>query len=231
MRLLPLPHLPGRGGYKYMYKMTEDEFQGYLDAGIRYELLYLEQQEELEEAYEDIFGTQTGWDYVNGSIYSETLNVADYAIYLVELKEKHKKVRELCERRVWVFKRAFELLTDEEKFIYRNNSRVYKNYDSQHEVLRKLQKHIEEIVSTIPDLQEKEKKFFESEREARVVAAYDRMVDKMSVDDLVVNPQVVKKSVKPVIQLNLMKDLNPKDTNFFEKFSKAASEMVYKNVF
>lgn len=214
-----------------MYRMTENEFRSYLDAGIRYELLCLKQEEEIEEAHEDIHGTRTGWDYVHGAIYSESLNVADYAIYLVDLKEKHKKVRELCERHIWVFKRGFERLTDEEQFIYRKSPATFKDYELYHQVLDKIRNYLEEIVSTIPDLQIKEKKFFESEREAKMVAAYDRMVDKMNIDDLVVNPQVVRKSETPVIKLDLMKELNPKDANFFEKFSKAASEMVLKNVF
>ncbi|WP_391119376.1 hypothetical protein [Psychrobacillus sp. L3] len=198
-----------------MYKMTDTELHRYLNATTTYERLCIEQQEELEEAYENVFGTRTSWDYEQGKIYSESLNVADYAIYLVDLKGKHKNDRELWERRIRVFKRALYCLTDEEQFIYRKSPATFKDYELYHKILDTLRNYLEEIVSTIPELQEKEKKFFESASEAREVARYDAKVDKMSMLELLEDSDISSRK-------DILKNLNPTDSNVFEKFTRAA---------
>jgi hypothetical protein len=210
-----LPHLLGRTDI-YVYQMTESEFHKYLNAQSTYEKLCWDQEEEIEEAYEDIHPTRCGYDYEQGRTFSESINVADYAIYLVDLKDKHKKERKLCEDRIRVFGRAWDSLTNEERFIYNKGRQTLADYENYHVLLDKIKNNLEKIVSTIPELQKKDVGFSQDE-----IARYDAKVDKMSMSELLEVSDTDS-------QGNVLKSLNPTESNFFERFSKAAAETSKK---
>ena len=75
-----------------MYRMSRSEFWQYKIAKARLKELRKLHEIELQEAYDNIHPTRTAVDYHIGRIYVESINPADYAIYLIDLQEEHKRI-------------------------------------------------------------------------------------------------------------------------------------------
>ena len=115
---------------------------------------------ELEQAYENIHPTRTAFDYDQKRLYQESVNVEDYAIYLVELQEEHERIENWWKIRLEAYKEA-------EK---RSNGQ-----------LKKIKEILSEIISENPELQRKFPNDFYSFED---VEEYDRRIDNMSVEEL-----------------------------------------------
>lgn len=131
-----------------MNKMGMYEFKQYLDSP----QLLAEKQREYrlfeKRGYADIHPTRIGYDYGQGKMFKESLNVADYAIWLVESKEIIEKELEFWEQRVVMLQRAINILSDEEWLVY-NDFRQDKDVNRSviEPVLLKLKVELEIIVS------------------------------------------------------------------------------------
>lgn len=138
-----------------MYEMSKAELQQYLYSETRYKELCKQQALELKRAYADIHPTRTGYDYGQGKIYSESINVADYAIYLIDLKADFKRHQEWWFKRVCVYRKAFSRLSVEDQKVFMGYRIIHFNFLEHDRVLNDLFDHIEKIVNTIQELHRK----------------------------------------------------------------------------
>ncbi|MBO1005777.1 hypothetical protein [Pseudogracilibacillus auburnensis] len=161
-----------------MYRMSESEFMQYEMAEMRLSQLKMNHAAELQQAYDNIHPTRMGFDYHLGRIFSESLNPADYAIYLVEMREEHELIEKWWGSRATAFKRAFDLLTDEQKEVF--NSLGYGMHRERLRARSEVKEHLETIVLATPELQRKvvPPELLEDLKEV------DREIDNMSMDEL-----------------------------------------------
>lgn len=131
-----------------MNKMGMYEFKQYLDSP----QLLAEKQREYrlfeQRGYADIHPTRMGYDYGQGKMFKESLNVADYAIWLVESKEIIEKEVEFWEQRVVMLQKAIDTLSDDEWLSFkdfRQNKHV--NRSVIEPILLKLKKELEVVIS------------------------------------------------------------------------------------
>ena len=143
-----------------MYRLSETEFIQYRMAERFLNDTRQRHAIELEEAYENIHPTRTAFDYEQKKLYSESINVEEYAIYLVELQEEHKRIEKWWEIRLEAYKEADK----------RSNGQ-----------LEKIKEILSEIISENPELQRKFPNDFYSFED---VEEYDRRIDNMSVEEL-----------------------------------------------
>lgn len=164
-----------------MYFMGMFEFKRYMDAADTLEELKQEQDAVIQGAYEDIHPTRVHYDYEQGKMFSESLNVADYAIWLIEKKESHSRHREFWERRATTFDSVKNVLSEEEKILLEEVKSSDPSIGMEHrKVIEKLKKHLERAISN------------RSHREALVdlstipndVEEWDRKVEAMSEAEL-----------------------------------------------
>lgn len=95
--------------------LGQTEFLEYLYAEKGYDELIYEQRLRLTRIYDDVCPTITGFDYDGGRIFSTSINVADYAIAIVEVREWMEKERIKQFRKVCVYRQAFERLNPVEQ--------------------------------------------------------------------------------------------------------------------
>src|SRR5690625_7143467 len=95
-----------------MYKVTFSEFMQYRMAERRLNEMKLQHEAELQQAYDNIKPTITAVNYDLGQMYAESIDPAEYAIYLVELQEKHEQQQSYWRERTEVFKQALQQLED-----------------------------------------------------------------------------------------------------------------------
>lgn len=136
-----------------MYRLSEYEFRQYEMAEVRLTILKNQHKEELQDAYDGIHPTRTCFDYEQGSVYQESINPAEYAIYLVELQEEHERIEKWWKLRVDAYKEAFSQLDGKEQSLL--NTRSYGQYKERQQALNKVREHLAAIISTKPELQRK----------------------------------------------------------------------------
>lgn len=170
-----------------MYVMGMIEFRRYMRAEERLQELRARQQEELQNAYDDIHPTRVAYDYERCETYSESLNVEDYAIWLVEIQQTHKKQRKYWIRRANAFNAALEKLSEEKQEIFKsvwiNKNRPNAKY---RKVQDELRNELAKVVSSTPMLQRKRPRPKEQPKEdyAISVEEWDKMVDAMPTNEL-----------------------------------------------
>lgn len=146
-----------------MYHMSESEFMQYEIAEIRLKELRSKHADELQDAYDGIHPTRTVFDYERG-VYSESVNPADYAIYLVELREEHERIEKWWELRAIAYQDALNQLAEPE-----------------HAQARKEIKGILSLlIENRPDLQRR----FIPLDDLDDIEEVDRRIDQMSMDEL-----------------------------------------------
>lgn len=99
-----------------MSLMGSYEFYQYVNAEMILEELEQKQALEIQRLYNDIHPTMTTRDSL--SIYAVSLNVADHAIWIADLKEKHKQHRQFYINRSQVFRKVLNRLSEEEQALF-----------------------------------------------------------------------------------------------------------------
>lgn len=159
-----------------MYRMSNSEFIQYQSAERRLRELRIQHAYELQQAYDGINPTITRFDYESGSIHSESINPADYAIYLIELKEEHQRQQRWWRLRAEAYQEALQKLTEEERMdLY--GSGPYRQVDA---ARKKLKEILTKIVETRQDL----KRQFSSFNSFEDVEEADRQIEKMNMKEL-----------------------------------------------
>lgn len=138
-----------------MYRMKKYEVKQYENAEAILKDLQLKHREELEDAYDSISPTQTQVDYDTGRFYVGSVDPSEYAIYLVEMQEKHKKIEKHWILRAEAYKSALKKCAGDKG---------------------KIIETLSEIVADIPELQ---RNHVISE-ELESLEEYDKRVDGMS---------------------------------------------------
>ncbi len=95
--------------------MNKHDFSMYERAEGHMEYLRRAHAEEVEAAYDNIHPTRSCFDYDTGKIISESINPCDYAIYLIDLQNRHEREKKWWEEKARIYKSAYESLTDEEQ--------------------------------------------------------------------------------------------------------------------
>lgn len=134
-----------------MYQLSEYEFYQYEIAENRLKALREKHDEELQEAYEGINPTMTCYDYGLCNIYVGSVDPAEYAVYLVELQEKHKQIEEWWSKRAKAYKQAFYRLTESDRACLINNE--YGKYQERQNALQRLRVLLNDVVANRPELQ------------------------------------------------------------------------------
>lgn len=134
-----------------MYFMGMFEFRQYMNAADKLREIEEEQAVIIHRAYSDIHPTRVHFDYEQGKMYSESLNVADYAIWLIEMKESHSKHRAFWERRAAIFESAKATLSEKERELFEEVRSNSAGLGRAHRmVIEKLKKYLEKTVSDRP---------------------------------------------------------------------------------
>jgi hypothetical protein len=158
-----------------MYRMNRFEFIQYEIAEKRLEELEQEHAAELEHAYDEISPTLTYFDYDLGRIVSSSTNPEKYAIYLVELSEKHEKKEKYWRDRAAVYQEAVKALSEEERKHLEQPGIHRGKYNP---LRKKMLDRVSAIVAQRTDLQRKPIQSVEP------VEEYDRRIDNMSENEL-----------------------------------------------
>lgn len=161
-----------------MYTLSNAEFMQFKIAGKRLKELQQQHAMELQEAYDNIHPTRTGVDYGTGRMYSESVDPADYAIYLVDLQENHKEHQKWWLLRYKAYKQAMKELSPKEQ----NDLLNFKpgNFIKQNEANEKLRKALNKIVDNTPMLQRSSILLDELDDMEEV----DELIENMSEDEL-----------------------------------------------
>ena len=133
-----------------MYRLTDYEYKQF-ERSLHYlRALQKQHNKELQQAYADIFPTRTGYDFNIGKIFSESLDPAEYAIYLVDLQEQYKRIESYWEIRREAFMNAYRMLSEEQRNNYNSHIRSEREIAS-----NLLRNHLDKIVNDTPKLQRK----------------------------------------------------------------------------
>jgi hypothetical protein len=161
-----------------MYRMSESEFMQFEQAEKRLRELQKNNEIELQQAYDGIHPTRVRFDYSLGTIYSESVNPADYAIYLIELREEHERQEKWWGIRAEAYREALQMLTDED----RSDLKLfgYGNYSKRKNARKRLSEALTIVINTRTELQRRQISFEEVEDLEEV----DRQIDKMSMKEL-----------------------------------------------
>lgn len=169
-----------------MYFMGMFEFRQYMNAAEKLREIQEEQELIIHNAYVDIHPTRVHFDYEQGKMYSESLNVADYAIWLIEMKESHSKHREFWKQRATAFEKVLNSLSEEEQKFFGEVKSNAPGVGRPHRmVIEKLKKELEKVVAirlrresaikesfaNVPDIEEWDKKV-EAMSEAELLEGY-----------------------------------------------------------
>lgn len=98
---------------------------------------------EIQRLYDDIHPTRIAYDSGLGAMFSESVNVEDYAIWMIETKEKQKKQRSYYEEKADVFKKALFSLTNEERLYFETIKQRGEIEISNDPVIEKLKRFLE----------------------------------------------------------------------------------------
>lgn len=139
-----------------MYIMGLFEFKEYLQASHYLEEAVREFQLFTCRGYADIHPTRTAYDPGQGKMYKESLNVADYAIWLVESKQILLNDQEFWQRRLDALESALKTLTPEEQSIFQlfQSGAVLSRIKTE-PVLIKIKTYLESLIGSNPKLQQK----------------------------------------------------------------------------
>lgn len=97
-----------------MYFMGNEEFKQYLYSESRLEELQSSNALRVRRAYADIHPTRVAVNYDTGDVFSESVNVAEYACFLVDMKEEMKENQERLTKRVRILHEALAAMDPEE---------------------------------------------------------------------------------------------------------------------
>lgn len=136
--------------------MSNYEFRQYEQADKKLEMARYYNAIELERAYDGIHPTRTALDYSLGELYAESVNTAEYAVYLVELQESHKQVENYWSMRAEAYKQAIESATSGRE--------------------TEIKEALCKIISTKPELQRNNVNYDMTED----IEEYDKRIDSMS---------------------------------------------------
>lgn len=95
------------------------ELQTYAYAEIYLRDLKRRHEIEIQRLYDDIHPTRTQYDRDTHKWYSESINVAEYAIWIIETRERQAKELEPYKKRKAVFDKVLLQLSQEERKIFR----------------------------------------------------------------------------------------------------------------
>lgn len=109
-----------------MYFMGSEEFKQYLHSESRLEEIESKNALRVRRAYADIYPTRVGVNYETGKMFSETLDVAEYACYLVDMKDEMKVNQERLAKQVAIFHEALGAMDPEEA----EAVKAFLNYDA-----------------------------------------------------------------------------------------------------
>jgi DNA-directed RNA polymerase specialized sigma24 family protein len=161
-----------------MYRMSNSEIKQYQSAERVLQELRIQHAYELQRAYDGIHPTISCFDYEGGSIHSESINPADYAIYLIELKEEHQRQQRWWGLRAEAYKEARKKLTEEEKrYLDIYGAGTYKQKEA---ARNKLGQALIEIVETKPELRRQTVSLDDIED----MEEADLQIEKMSMEEL-----------------------------------------------
>lgn len=163
-------------GANKRYFMGQFEFRQYVNAATRLEAIKQRHEQELQDAYDGIHPTRVCYDYEKGEFFSESLNVADYAIWLVDLKSDQEEQQEYWNVRAEAFECAKEGLSKREQQSLRDTDGVMINDMI---IMRKVKKELEKIVASKPKLQRRRRK-----NKGCSIEEWDKEVEKMNDDEL-----------------------------------------------
>lgn len=157
-----------------MYRLSNAEIMYYKMATAQLEKLRHEHAVELQNAYEDIHPTITRVDYGIGTMYAESIDPADYAIYLIELREEHEQVEKWWSLRADAYADALGRLTVED----RNNLSHHKpgGYALNKRAQERLEDALRDVVAARPELHHKATPVMDDMQE--MDAIIDNMNDK-----------------------------------------------------
>lgn len=100
-----------------MSYMDEMQFRRYLYAEEELKSLIQEQNLSLRRAYNDIHPTRTYVDHEVGKLYSQSINVENYAIWLAELQGTMERQRKRVIKRIQLYNKAKESLTEDQRIL------------------------------------------------------------------------------------------------------------------
>lgn len=171
-----------------MYEMGSAELMQYVNAEMRYEELCRQQVLELHRAYADIHPTRMGFDFDQGKVFSESVNVEDYAIFLVDLKADHQRQREWWAKRIRVYRKALALLPEAERMNLLGFRKQHHDFYSYDAALQHLYDLIEEVVTGIPELHRKQLAAIPEEPDDEDLDEEDYMADYVNyIEDETIN--------------------------------------------
>jgi hypothetical protein len=160
-----------------MYQVTKGEFMQYEAAEEQWLRLRRLHRLELVEAYACIHPTRSCFDYDAGKIYSESVNPADYAVYLADLQAEQKKSEEWWYSRAGLYCEAVKRLSPEEHAILKAEN----DFRQVRSVKNKLRGILSEMIAERPDLQ-RASSFIADELESMEEA--DELIGEMSEEEL-----------------------------------------------
>src|SRR5699024_9145907 len=146
--------------YNMMYRISRFEYIQFELAEQRLAELQRKHIQELQQAYAGIHPTRTMIDYNLGVIYSESINPADYAVYLVDLQEQHERKESYWKNKSEAYKKALHQLSPGER------------------TKENITKKLNEIIQKQPDLQRQTYSIYQE------VEKYDEYVENISDDEL-----------------------------------------------
>lgn len=160
-----------------MYQIQDYEFFQYETAEMRWRKIREQNLMQLNQAYEDIHPTRSCFDYDTGKIYSESIDPADYAVYLADLQAENKKAEEWWRSRAELYREGTKRLSEEERAVLEADN----DFLQVRFVKHKLRSILSEMIAERPDLQ-RESSFTEDELESMDEA--DKEIDKMSMKEI-----------------------------------------------
>lgn len=139
-----------------MYVMGLFEFKEYLQASQYLEEANREYQIFTRRGYADIYPTRINYDYGMKKMFKESMDVANYVIWLIESKEILEKDRQFWQRRLQALQKAVALLTPEEQEVLRlfQEGKAMSRRITE-PVLLKVKDQLEKTVDASPELKEK----------------------------------------------------------------------------
>lgn len=132
-----------------MMRIGTLEFKRYLYADINFNTLSKEANLAIHRAYEDIHPTRVKIDAALGVVYSESINVEDYVIWLVDMKDEYRGRLRLLKEYKDIFDKACEALNaDESKLLqeYKAGNRLGELRSLRHLML-KLKAEVENVLN------------------------------------------------------------------------------------
>lgn len=187
-----------------MYQIQDYEFFQYETAEFRLKRMREQSIAQLNQAYRDIHPTRSCFNYDTGKIYSESIDPADYAVYLADLQAEHKKAEEWWRLRAELYREGTKRLSAEERAVLEADN----DFLQVMLVKNKLRSILSEMIAERPDLQ-RVSSFTEDELESMDEA--DEEIDKMSMKEVMKDyVDLIDKKAKPEPKIRLIIPLEQK---------------------